>query len=93
MNRYYNPGFIHSIVPGALKDYDLPDLAASLAPRKLMLAGITDGSGNTADIETINKDLLIIKTAYKYRKSEDRLNVISREITGKPYDLYLEWIK
>jgi hypothetical protein len=45
MNRFYNPKFVHSVVPGALKAYDLPDLAASLAPRKLLMAGITDGSG------------------------------------------------
>jgi hypothetical protein len=93
MNRFYNPGFVHSTVPGALKVYDLPDLAASLAPRKLMLAGVTDGAGNPADNESISKDLAIIKTAYKYRKSEDRLNIVSFEIIGKPYDLFSEWIK
>jgi hypothetical protein len=33
MNREYNPDFIHAAVAGALEAYDLPDLAASLAPR------------------------------------------------------------
>ena len=46
VNKYYNSEFIHSTVPGALKHYDLPDLAAILAPRKLLMAGITDVRGD-----------------------------------------------
>ena len=68
MNRFYRPVFVHSLVPGALTAYDLPDLAASLAPRKLMMAGVTDGDGNASDNEKINKDLSIIKTAYQFRE-------------------------
>ncbi len=45
MNRFYNSGFIYGTVPGSLRAYDLPDLLASLAPRKLLLAGITDSLG------------------------------------------------
>ena len=29
MNHFYDAGFIHNTVPGALRAYDLPDLAAS----------------------------------------------------------------
>lgn len=93
MNRFYNPVFIHSTVAGALKAYDLPDLAASLAPRKLMMAGITDGLGNTTDPESIIEDLAIIKAAYQYRNAGEQLNIISRESIEKPYDLLMEWIK
>lgn len=93
MNRFYNPKFVHSIVPGAIKAYDLPDLAASLAPRKLMMAGVTDGLGNTTDIESINKDLDIIKTAYHFRNAERQLNIVSLKPDKKPYDLYMDWIK
>jgi hypothetical protein len=92
MTRYYNPGFVHSLVPEALKAYDLPDLAACLAPRRLLMAGITDGSGNYEDSVIINKDLEIIKTAYKQRKSESLLNIVPHEMIGKVYDLYMEWI-
>jgi len=65
MNRFYNSGFVYSTVPGALKAYDIPDLAASLAPRKLLMAGVTDGLGNITDTAGINKDLAIIKIAYQ----------------------------
>ncbi|MBA7580671.1 hypothetical protein ES708_22565 [subsurface metagenome] len=93
MNRFYNPVFIHSTVAGALEAYDLPDLAASLAPRKLMMAGITNGLGNTTDPESIIEDLAIIKDAYQYRNAGEQLNIIYRESIEKPYDHFLDWIK
>jgi hypothetical protein len=37
LNRFYDPVLIMSSVPGALKDYDLPDLAAFLSPRRLAI--------------------------------------------------------
>jgi hypothetical protein len=92
LNRFYDPKFIHSTVPGALKAYDLPDLAAILAPRKLMIAGITDGYGKNTDTENINTDLAIIKTAYQNKKADGQLNVVNLKPAGKAYDLYLDWI-
>ena len=93
MNRFYNPAFIQSTVAGALTAYDLPDLAASLAPRKLIMADVTDGLGETQDSEAIMEDLSFIKTAYKAKKADGQLNIIARETSEKPYDLFVEWIK
>jgi hypothetical protein len=93
LNRFYKPSFILNTVPGALKAYDLPDLAASLAPRKLLMAGVTDGNGKSTDVESINKDLAIIKTAYQYRNADNQLKIVAKEATDKSYDLYLEWLK
>jgi hypothetical protein len=93
MNRFYDPRFLYSTVPGALKAYDLPDLGASLAPRKLMIAGVTDGYGKNTDTENINMDLAIIKIAYQNKKADGQLNVVYLKPTEKPYDLYMEWIK
>jgi len=72
MNRFYDPGFIHSLVPGALSAYNLPDLAGSLAPGKLLIVGATDGNGKKTDQESIDSDLAIIKTralVYCFRHS------------------------
>jgi hypothetical protein len=93
MNRFYNPKFVHSIVPGALNAYDLPDLAASLAPRKLLMANVTDGNGKRTDVESINKDLNIIKTAYRFKNADGQFNIVSLKSTEKPNDLYMEWMK
>ncbi len=36
-NRFYDPALVMSSVPGALKEYDLPDLEASLSARRLVI--------------------------------------------------------
>ena len=42
-NKVYNPAHIPFTVAGALPNYDLQDLSAAFAPRKLMLVVETDG--------------------------------------------------
>ena len=74
MNRFYNPQFILSTVPGALRAYDLPDLAASFAPRKLFISGTIDGNGTAVDISS---DLEIIKSAYKRKNAENQLKIVA----------------
>ena len=93
MNRFYDSGFVHSTVPGALKAYDLPDLEASLAPRKLMIADVTDGDGKNTDTENINIDLDIVISAYHDKKADGQLKVVDLKPNEKPYDIYMEWIK
>lgn len=93
MNRFYTPAFIPGAVPAALAAYDLPDLAASLAPRKLMMAGVTDGGDNNSDPVSIKEDLQVISDAYHNRKAEEQLNIIAGKYAGALQDLYKDWIK
>jgi len=93
LNRFYNPKFVKSIVPGALTAYDLPDLAASLAPRKLLMVGVTDGNGKKIDIKSINNDLNIIRIAYQNKDVMDNLKIISDKSDKELYKLYNNWIK
>jgi hypothetical protein len=76
MNRFYCHSYILSSVPGALQEYDLPDLAAAIAPGRLVIAGITDGNGKSDDTDGIMKDIEIIKAGYKIRNAEDRLIIL-----------------
>jgi dienelactone hydrolase len=92
LNRFYYTGFVQNLVPGALAAYDLPDLAATLAPRKLMMAGTTDGNGTKTDPESISKDIAVIKAAYQYKKADSQLNIVTQDITEKPFDLFMDWI-
>ena len=93
MNHYYSSSFIHGVVPGALKSYDLPDLAASLAPRKLIMAGTTDGYGKKTDPASITRDLAIVKAAYQNKNAADQLNIVPDYPTETRFDLFREWIK
>ena len=93
MNRFYNPKYVYSIVPGALTAFDLPDLEASLAPRRLLIAGVTDGNGKNTDIEGINNDLMIIKSAYHSRNADIQLKIVSLKSSEKLYNDFMGWIK
>jgi len=79
MNRFYKHNFIPSTVPGALKEYDLPDLATSIAPRKLIISAITDGNGKNDDIDGIMRDIEIIKAGYKSKNAENRLIILQEK--------------
>lgn len=92
MNRLYNSDFIPSSVPAALEAYDLPDLAASLAPRKLVMAAVTDGAGNS-DAAGIKEDLQVISNGYHYRKADDQLKLIPGKSPEELRNLFEEWIK
>lgn len=92
MNRFYQPKFIHSFVPGALKAYDLPDLAASLTPRKLLAVGMVDGAGNH-DLNAVARDEQVIRAAYRKRNSEDHLTIVPQQSAEELYDIFEAWIK
>lgn len=93
MNHLYKSSFISGVVPGALREYDLPDLAAGLVPRKLLIAGVTDGSGKITDTVSINKDLAIIKTSYKTNKVSEQLSIVPLTPGEKLYSFFSDWIK
>lgn len=92
MNRFYQPTFIHSFVPGALKAYDLPDLASSLAPRKLLAVGGVDGAGNH-DLNEVARDEQVIRAAYRERKAEDHLTIIPQQSAEELHQVLEAWIK
>ena len=88
--QFYSPQFIHGAVPGMLEFYDLPDLAASLAPRLLMLSNAVDGTGEPGDRESINRDLSVIRNAYRNMDSYDSLIID----TGTDLNQFFKkWIK
>jgi hypothetical protein len=92
-NHFYTSAFIPGVVPGALKEYDLPDIAAALAPRRLLMAGVSDGNGKTTDTVAINMDLEIVKNGYKHRYAEGQLIILSLSQYNIADDLYGDWIK
>jgi len=93
MNRFYEPKFISSTVPGMLAAYDLLFLAARLAPRKLMIVNATDSQGNTTETESVRADLNIVRTAFHSRNADKQLIITFRKGSEKLYDIYLNWIK
>jgi len=93
MNRFYKSEYIHSTVPGALRAYDLPALAATLAPRKLMMAGITDGNGKKMDEDAVARELEMVKKSYADVHAEKQLMMIPGESGENPFGWYESWIR
>ncbi|HOB85835.1 MAG TPA: alpha/beta hydrolase family protein [Bacteroidales bacterium] len=91
MNRFYYMGFVHNLVAGALTEYDLPDLAATLAPRKIILKGITDGNGEIKDNESIKTDMKIIRNAYQLKNAGENLKIISDGMSENMQDVLNDW--
>ncbi|WP_241559163.1 alpha/beta hydrolase family protein [Chitinophaga barathri] len=89
--RIYQPGFIQNAVAGSAGVYDLPDLAASLAPRRLLITGPTDGTGGEQQGGT--EDLTFIQTMYSTRQAEDQLRIIPSGPVENLQDALLWWLK
>lgn len=92
-NHFYVSSFIPGVVPGALKSFDLTDIAAMLAPRRLLMAGVTDGNGKTADTSAINKDISVIKNFYRMKNAESNLMIRPLPDNSNLRRFLEEWIK
>lgn len=92
-NRWYHPSFIQSTVPAALTSYDLPDLAASLAPKPLLMVNILDGSGKSADPTSLQDEIAVIKSAYENADSPEQLYNLKESDPENNWDFFLEWLK
>ncbi len=64
------------VVPGVLKEYDLPDLAESLAPRKLTIRNPVDATGKPLTKEAAEEAYKGVREAYKAAKAEDKFTLI-----------------
>ncbi len=88
--EFYIPDLVEHTVPASLRHYDLPDLAASLAPLKLLLLNPMDASG-TSDAQALEDDLSVIRKAYG-QTNENNLKIIFRKTTIMPADI-LKWLE
>jgi hypothetical protein len=93
MSRFYKSAFISGVVPGALEDYDLPGLAGTIAPRKLLIAGATDGKGKYEDSNLINEDLNYLQTIYSQKNAENQLSIVELKSDWTFQGLLNDWIK
>src|SRR5262249_53808210 len=64
-----------NVVPGALKVYDLPELAGLFAPRPLELRGMWTAAGKTASRAEVDRAYAPCRAAYERAKVGERLTV------------------
>jgi cephalosporin-C deacetylase-like acetyl esterase len=63
------------VVPGALKVYDLPDLAALIAPRALTIRGAFDAADKPANRKALEHEYANAIKAYSKNKRDDQLKL------------------
>ena len=91
MDNDYNADFLHSTVAGSIGVYDLPDLEANLAPKSLLIAGVTDANGKISKDADILDDLSVVKAAYQHT-SPNKLQIVSERAISELADQLKQWI-
>ncbi len=66
-------GQLANVVPGALQAYDLPDLAAAIAPRPLAIRNPVDAAGNPLRQPELEEAYAAARAAYRAAGAEKRL--------------------
>ena len=92
MNRFYQVSF-SELVTNALSGYDLPDLAASIAPRKLMLINVQDQVSARADKASLEKEMAVVGSAYAQAGSSSKLIIRNWEPFQLMGDLFAGWLR
>jgi hypothetical protein len=92
LNEFYKTEYLHSMVPGALLHYDLPDLASALAPNKLMMIGLKDSEGANLEEHVWHGVLSPLFQAYEAQGALHRLK-IAESSPEHGMDLLMDFIE
>ncbi len=92
MNRFYSVDFA-DCVPNALTAYDLVDLEAAVAPRKLLIVNARNQLGVRVDQQSADRELQIVRAAYAGAHSEQNLTVRSWESFQKMDEVFGAWLQ
>jgi dienelactone hydrolase len=76
MEPKYATQYVTSAVPGALAAYDLPDLAACIAPRSLLLIDPLDANGMPVTEAALGAETAVIVQAYATGNATQRMKVV-----------------
>jgi cephalosporin-C deacetylase-like acetyl esterase len=67
------PNQLPHVVPGVLRFYDLPELAAAIAPRALTIRSPVDASGRLVNQDALDAEYAICRDAYRKAGAENKL--------------------
>jgi hypothetical protein len=92
VNHDYRSNFVIGAVPGSLKAFDLPDLAATLMPRKLLFINPVNGMGEITDDNEIQDSFSIIRKAYSEKNNERQFQTLFETSEEKIRGLLIDWM-
>jgi dienelactone hydrolase len=91
-NRFYNVPSA-DMVSNALTAYDLPDLAAAIAPRPLMLINVRDQLLTRASAELIDAQLRVVRAAYTASGASSSLVIKEWAPSQSLEEVFSTWFK
>ena len=92
MNRFYNVPSA-DLVANALTAYDLPDLAACVAPRPMMMVNVRDQLLTRASAELIHSQLNIVRAAYSAAQAPSSFTVKDWGPSQSMEEVFSDWLK
>ncbi|MFO7670089.1 MAG: alpha/beta hydrolase family protein, partial [Bacteroidales bacterium] len=75
--RFYKAAYIPFTVPGAIDEYDLPDLIAGLCPRKVLVIEPLSGDGLIADEAKVKSSMRFPLSVYSERGVPGNFKLVS----------------
>ncbi len=84
---------LENIIPGVLKQFDLPDLVASLAPRKVLLVDPVDALGRRLWPGAAEKAYARSAAVYMAAGAPEAMRVDRRRMGEGPGQVYSEWLQ
>ncbi len=85
-------GVLESIIPGVLKQFDLPDLLAALIPRKVLLVNSVNPLGNRLWPEKAEKAYAAAAGAFRSGGAADSFRIERRGEEDGPDAVYGQWV-
>ena len=92
MNRFYNVPSA-DLVANALTAYDLPDLAACVAPRPMMMVNVRDQLLTRASAELIHSQLNVVRAAYSAAEAPLSFTVKDWGPSQSMEEVFSNWLK
>ncbi len=93
LSAEYKPYFIHSTVAGGIEAYDLPDLMASLCPRKALIINPLSANGGKADESRSRENLLFPLKVYSEKNAINNFGLKSNIDDHLIMEHVLSWLK
>jgi hypothetical protein len=75
--RFYEPEYIPFTVPGAIEEYDLPDLLAGLCPRRVLIIDPLSADGLPADKTKARESMKFPAGVYTAKDVTGNFNIVS----------------
>jgi cephalosporin-C deacetylase-like acetyl esterase len=89
----FHEDLVASFVPGILKDFDLPDLAAAVAPRPLWLVDPRTPTGALVSVERARREYGLARRAFGHAGRSDAFRILQRPEAWPLEKVYSDWLE